>query len=132
MNKMIMSNQRPGCFWLIIALLCFTGNSTLFAKESSKLQKALLFEKSVDLPSSAIDAKIVKVTFPSKFQTPWHEHKGPGPRYILKGQLTVTEGGKTNTYSAGDVFWESGLRMRVTNTGDGEAELIIFQLAPSQ
>jgi quercetin dioxygenase-like cupin family protein len=132
MNKMKMTNQRRCFFGMIIVLLCFTGNTTSFANESTKLKKTLLFEKSVELPSSSIDANIIRVTFPPKFQTPWHEHKGPGPRYILKGQLTVTEGGKTNTYSAGDVFWESGLRMRVTNTGDSEAELIIFQLAPSQ
>lgn len=119
-------------FLLLTTVALLFANPIVSAEETTKLTKALLFEKSVELPSPAIDAKIIRVTFPPKFKTPWHEHKGPGPRYILKGQLTVTEGGKTNTYGPGDVFWESGLRMRVENTGEGEAELIIFELAPSQ
>ena len=123
---------KPVVFSLAAALLLCVNLSAVSAKESAKLNRVLLFEKSVQLPNPAVNAKIVKVTFPPKFQTPWHEHKGPGPRYILKGQLTVTEGGQTNTYVAGDVFWESGLRMRVENTGEGEAQLIIFELAPSQ
>ncbi|WP_031435155.1 cupin domain-containing protein [Methylomarinum vadi] len=127
-----LTTAKNPVFLLLATIALLFANTTVSAKENSKLNKELLFEKSVELPKPAIDAKIVRVTFPPKFKTPWHEHQGPGPRYILKGQLTVTEGGKTNTYGAGDVFWESGLRMRVENTGEGEAELIIFELAPSQ
>lgn len=126
------STKHPVFFLLAAIILLFADISTVFAKENAKLNRALLFEKAVELPDPAVNAKIVRVTFPPKFETPWHEHKGPGPRYILKGQLTVTEDGKTNIYRAGDVFWESGLRMKVENTGEGEAELIIFELAPSQ
>lgn len=132
MVKSEMNKKHRWYFWLVALLLSFFSIAASSAQEASKLKKALLFEKSVELSSKDIDAKIVRVTFPPQFKTPWHEHKGPGPRYILKGQLTVTEGGKTNTYAAGDVFLESGLRMRVENTGDGEAELIIFELVPVQ
>lgn len=127
-----LNKTKQSVFLLAAVLLAFANVSSVSAKEGAKLNKALLFEKAVELPNPSINAKIVKVTFPPKFQTPWHEHKGPGPRYILKGELTVTEGGETHTYVAGDVFWESGLRMRVENTGEGEAELVIFELAPSQ
>ena len=61
---------------------------------------------------------------------PWHTHEGPGPRYVVKGKLKVIEGGKINTYTAGQVFWESGHLMSVENMGEDSAELIIFELAP--
>ena len=48
---------------------------------------------------------------------------------LLKANLGV-EGGKTNTYTVGDVFWESGHLMSVENMGEDSAELIIFELAP--
>ncbi|MGR9052568.1 MAG: cupin domain-containing protein [Gammaproteobacteria bacterium] len=120
--------------WLYILLaslvLFFICVQALSAKEPSKLRRESLFGKEVELPSNKVHANIVRVTFPPSFETPWHEHKGPGPRYILKGQLKVTEGGVTKTYSAGDVFWESGQRMQVENVGEGEAQLVIFELAP--
>ena len=117
--------------FLLAAIILFFISQTLSAKEKPFFQKELLFEKKVELPAKAIDAKVVRVTFPPHFQTPWHEHKGPGPRYIIKGQLKVTEGGETKTYSAGDVFWESGLKMQVENVGEDEVELVIFELAPA-
>ncbi|MDP1772410.1 MAG: cupin domain-containing protein [Methylobacter sp.] len=69
------------------------------------------------------------VEFPPTFKTPWHTHEGPGPRYVVKGKLKVVEGGKTNIYAVGDVFWESGHLMSVENMGEDSAELIIFELA---
>jgi quercetin dioxygenase-like cupin family protein len=51
------------------------------------------------------------------------------PRYVVKGKLKVTEDGKVNTYSVGEVFWESGKLMAVENVGAETAELIIFELA---
>jgi quercetin dioxygenase-like cupin family protein len=50
---------------------------------------------------------------------------------VVKGKLKVNEGGNTNTYSIGDVFWESGDLMSVENIGEDLAELIIFELAPT-
>ncbi|MGR9115273.1 MAG: cupin domain-containing protein [Gammaproteobacteria bacterium] len=119
--------------YLLLAaiILFFISVQTLSAEQKSSLRKELLFEKTVELPAKEVDAKIVRVTFPPGFKTPWHEHQGPGPRYIITGQLKVTEGGVTKNYSAGDVFWESGLRMKVENVGEDAAELIIFELAPT-
>ena len=96
------------------------------------LKQQLLFENVVELPSKQINAKIKRVTFPEGFLTPWHTHSGPGPRYVLKGTLKISEGGQTNTYSAGEVFWESGIRMSAENVGEGEAEVVIFELAPAK
>jgi quercetin dioxygenase-like cupin family protein len=100
------------------------------AQEKPILNRTILLENKVELSSNNINAKVIRVTFPPAFKTPWHTHQGPGPRYVVKGKLKVVEGGKTNTYTVGDVFWESGHLMSVENMGEDSAELIIFELAP--
>ena len=100
------------------------------AQEKPTINRTILLENKVDLPSKNINAKVIRVTFPPAFKTPWHTHQGPGPRYVVKGKLKVVEGGKTNTYTVGDVFWESGHLMSVENMSEDSAELIIFELAP--
>ena len=99
------------------------------AQGKPTLNKTILLENKVELPSNNITAKIIRVTFPIAFKTPWHTHEGPGPRYVVKGKLKVIEGGNTNTYSVGDVFWESGALMSVENIGEDTAELIIFLIS---
>ena len=100
------------------------------AQEKPTLNRTVLLENKVELPGNNINAKVIRVTFPPAFKTPWHTHQGPGPRYVVKGKFKVVEGGKTNTYTVGDVFWESGHLMSVENMGEDSAELIIFELAP--
>jgi len=104
--------------------------TTVSAQEKQTLNRSLLLENKVELSSNNVNAKVIRVTFPSAFKTPWHTHEGPGPRYVVKGKLKVIEGGKTNIYAVGDVFWESGNLMSVENMGEDPAELIIFELAP--
>ena len=101
------------------------------AQDKPTLNRTILLENKLELPSNNINAKIIRVTFPIAFKTPWHTHEGPGPRYVVKGKLKVNEGGNTNTYSIGDVFWESGDLMSVENIGEDLAELINFELAPT-
>ena len=100
------------------------------AQEKPTLNRTILLENKVELPSNNINAKVIRVTFPPAFKTPWHTHQGPGPRYVVRGKLKVVEEGKTNTYTVGDVFWESGHLMSVENMSEDSAELIIFELAP--
>lgn len=94
------------------------------------VERLTLLEKQVDLPSEQVNSKVMRVKFSPGFKTPWHTHEGPGPRYVIKGELTVVENGKTNVYKSGDVFWETGALMSVENTGGEFAELLIFELDP--
>lgn len=110
-------------------LLCINGQ-TISAQEKPTLNRSVLLENKVELSSNTINAKIIRVILPPAFKTPWHTHEGPGPRYVVKGKLKVIEGGKVNTYTAGQVFWESGHLMSVENMGEDSGELIIFELAP--
>ena len=67
------------------------------AQDKPTLNRTILLENKLELPSNNINAKIIRVTFPIAFKTPWHTHEGPGPRYVVKGKLKVNEGGNTNT-----------------------------------
>lgn len=116
--------------WLMLCTLLATASLNVSAEDHAPMQRSVLLENAVDLPSSEINAKVMRVTFAPAFKTPWHTHEGPGPRYVVKGKLAVTEGGKTSIYSAGEVFWETGQRMAVENISQGTAELIIFEMAP--
>lgn len=123
-------SKIPASIALTLTALFSINTPSAFAQEQTSLNRSVLLEKKLELPSPNINAKMIRVVFPSAFKTPWHSHEGPGPRYVVKGQLKVTEGGITNTYSAGQVFWESGELMAVENVGSDAAEVIIFELAP--
>jgi len=128
----IKTIKSAGFFLVTLTALLCINIRTISAQEKPTLNRTVLLENRVELPSNNINAKIIRVTFPPAFKTPWHSHEGPGPRYVVKGKLKVVEGGKTNTYSVGDVFWESGHLMSVENLGEDSAELIIFELAPAK
>ena len=117
---------------LACALPLVVGSSApvVAAEDMPKSSSEVLFEQPVTLPSREINAKVRRVTFPVGYKSPLHTHKGPGPRYILKGSVEVVEGGTTATYHAGEVFWESGIEMTAENVGDTEAEIVIFELLP--
>lgn len=94
--------------------------------------REVLLAKPVQLPDPAIFAKVVRVSFPPGVKTPLHTHEGPGPRYVLKGEITVEDHGQTATYKAGQVFWETGEPMIAGNRGKETAVMVIFELAPHQ
>jgi len=126
--------RRPTPFFLAVALilLLFFVFKVASADEGKPgLIRSTLMENPVELPSKNINAKVIRVTFPPHYKTPWHTHEGPGPRYVVKGKLEVTDNGTVKTYSTGEVFWESGKLMAVENIGAEAAELIIFEMIPS-
>lgn len=93
--------------------------------------REVLLAKPVQLPSPSIFAKVIRVSFPAGVKTPVHTHEGPGPRYVLKGEITVEDHGVTATYKAGQVFWETGEPMVAGNRGKEEAVMIIFEMVGS-
>jgi quercetin dioxygenase-like cupin family protein len=104
-----------------------TGEPAL-AKENGEIQRTVLLQQQVTLPSPNVNGKVIRISFPVGFKTPRHTHEGPGPRYVVKGTLQVVEDDKTGIYSAGEVFWETGQSMTVENIGGEPAELIIFEM----
>ncbi|MGZ5008219.1 MAG: cupin domain-containing protein [Methylobacter sp.] len=128
----IVNIKSMGFILATLPALFFSSTHAVLAQEKTGLNRTVLLEKKLELPNPDINTKIIRVAFPPAFKTPWHTHEGPGPRYVVKGTLKVVEGGKANTYSSGEVFWESGELMSVENVGDDAAEIIIFELAPAK
>jgi len=127
----ILSSRARFFIALVLILLLFIVMDAASADESKAgLIRTPLLENAVDLPSKNINAKVIRVTFPPHYKTPWHTHEGPGPRYVVKGKFEVTDNGTVKTFSNGEVFWETGKQMAVQNMSDDTAELIIFELAP--
>ncbi len=98
------------------------------ADEVKMPPRQILLEKAIELPANQVNARVIRVTFPQGYKTPLHTHEGPGPRYVLRGRIKIEEGGQTQEYGPGEVFWESGQWMTAENISEGEAELVIFEL----
>ena len=118
-------------FFPLILLCPSTGAANPPDKQSGFSRQTLL-KKTVTLPSPQIETQVIKVHFPPGFKTPSHTHEGPGPRYVVKGRLRVKDSGEDHVYGPGQVFWESGSEMTVENVGGGDAEIVIFQMAPAK
>lgn len=52
--------------------------------------------------------RITELTFEPGGYVGEHQHAGPGIRYVVSGELTLIEQGKTMTYKTGEYFYESG------------------------
>ncbi len=115
-----------------LGLALATGFTANADDSNAKFSRELLLAKQVYLPAKDVDTHVIRVQFPKGYKTPTHTHEGPGPRYVVRGKLKVADDGQTNTYSAGEVFWETGAEMTVENVGKGEAEIIIFEMAPAK
>lgn len=115
----------------LLGLPCF-GAGSAAAQEPAAASRQLLLQKAVTLPANTVETRLIRVQFPPGYKTPLHTHEGPGPRYVLKGRLRVEDAGERREYGAGDVFWETGGPMTAENIGGSDAELVIFELAPSQ
>jgi len=113
----------------LILSFCTTAG---MAEEVVMPPKQVLLEKSLELPSNKVEAHVFRLTLPKGFKTPQHVHEGPGPRYVVKGRVRIEEAGQTQEYGPGQVFWETGEVMTAENVSEGEAELMIFEIAPQK
>jgi len=61
-----------------------------------------------------------------------HHHVGPGIRFIVSGELTFIEEGKTTVYKAGDYFYEAGnITNAAYNKSSAPVRVLIFELLPA-
>jgi len=120
-------------YWFSAVLLCTPLINVATAEEPAVMPpKQTLLEKTLELSSNKIDARVFRIVLPKGFKTPQHVHDGPGPRYVVKGRVKIEEAGKVQEYGPGQVFWETGDVMTAGNVSEGEAELVIFEIAPQK
>ena len=129
-HRFLASRTRFFIALILLFLLLVIIDAASAEEAKPGMIRTPILENQVDFPSKNITAKVIRVTFPPHFKTPWHTHEGPGPRYVVRGKFEVTDNGMVKTYSTGEVFWETGAKMAIQNLSDETAELIIFELAP--
>lgn len=113
---------------MLISLISVWASASLAEETTHVLPRQILLEKPVELASTKLQTRMVRVIFPKGYKTPLHTHEGPGPRYVVKGKIKIEEGGQIHEYGPGEVFWESGQWMTAENVSNEEAELIIVEL----
>ena len=61
-----------------------------------------------------------------------HQHVGPGIRYVVSGELTFVQEGKTTTYKTGEYFYEAGnIGNAVSNKTSSPVRIINFEILPA-
>src|SRR3954466_720126 len=70
--------------------------------------------------------RATEVTFAPGAYLGVHHHVGPGIRYVLRGELSFTEGGQTPTYGAGDYFFETGNLAHTAENKTTEPLTVLF------
>ena len=127
LDKIIVSS-------MVLLLVAMPPSQSAVANEARApgMSRQLLMKQTLPPMGSDMEARVIRVQFPSGFKTPEHTHEGPGPRYVLKGKLRVEDNGQTHVYGPGDVFWETGAAMTVHSIGGSDAEMLIVELAPKK
>jgi quercetin dioxygenase-like cupin family protein len=60
-----------------------------------------------------------------------HHHVGPGIRYIISGEMTLTEGGVATVYKAGDCYYETGnIAHTAENKTNAPLRFIVMEMIP--
>jgi quercetin dioxygenase-like cupin family protein len=125
----IMPSQRIQLLSASILTAALGSTPALAEEQPNMPPRQVLLEKAVELPANKVNTRVIRVTFPKGYKTPLHTHEGPGPRYVLKGRIKIEESGQAHEYGPGEVFWETGQWMTAENIGDGDAEVVIVELA---
>ena len=61
-----------------------------------------------------------------------HHHVGPGIRFIVLGELTFVEEGKTTVYKTGDYFYEAGnITNAAYNKSSSPVRVLVFEILPA-
>ena len=76
--------------------------------------------------------QVSETTYEPGGYTGEHHHVGPGIRYVVSGELTFVEAGKTTTYKAGEYFYEVGnITNAAYNRTNAPVRIIIFEILPA-
>ena len=75
--------------------------------------------------------RVTETTFEPGGYVGNHQHVGPGIRFVVSGEVTLVEHGKTRIYKAGDYFYETGaITNSASNKTSSPTVLITFEILP--
>ena len=125
--------------WLCVTLTAVPAFAqTPAAKvEMKDVKPAMKFEQLVEGFLTPVNAKLklraTEVDFAPGGTVGDHLHAGPGIRYLVSGELTMTDdSGKEQVVKKGEYFYESGDKsVKVINKGSAPAKLMVVELLPA-
>lgn len=95
--------------------------------------KEKLIDRLVELPDKDFNILVRTVEWPVGFKSKPHTHKGPGPRYVLRGKVRIDDQGKVGEYSAGESFWHpGGFPHTAENIASEPSKVLIIELLPKK
>ena len=115
---------------IIVELLPVEGDNASTDAALQPTSPDVLFETIAELASNQVYVKVRHITLPVGYKTAEHTHAGPGPRYVLNGEVEISENGEVGPFQAGQIFWESGSLMTAENIDGSASEVIAFELLP--
>ena len=126
--------------WLLtfiaIAELPMLSQSSATKVDMKDIKPAVKFEQPVKGFLTPLNDKLklraTEIDFAPGGMVGDHFHVGPGVRYVVSGELTVTdESGKEQVAKQGDYFYESGDKsLKVANKSSLPAKLMVVELLP--
>lgn len=125
----------PANFLLLLAggLIILGTTNTLLADDNEKPLKNNLMLMETALPSAEFNTKVRTITWPVGYTSKVHSHAGPGPRYVLKGIVQITENGQSQKYRSGDTFWYSAqFPHQAQNVATVPTQVLIIELLPKE
>jgi len=128
--------MKPFALVLFVALLHVAGYSFAQQKVDRKgTTSKVAIETAVSGYLKDVNGKyklaVTETTFEPGGYIGDHHHVGPGIRYIVSGELTLVQQGKTITYKKGDYFYESGdITTSASNKAKSPVVLLNFELLP--
>ena len=101
-------------------------------RPASELEEVLAHD--TELPGGAKRIRVVRVEMEPNTVAAWHTHPSPVYVYVVEGELAMeVEGQENKTIGAGEAVAEPvDARMRVLNTTDQPARVVVFQISPTE
>ena len=100
---------------------------------NSKPSREVLIDRPVEIPDKNFNILVRTIEWPVGYKSKPHQHKGPGPRYVLSGTVRIDDQGKIGVYNAGDSFWhDGGFEHTAENIADTPTKVLIVELLPKK
>jgi len=128
------TNLLVAAFLLSTLAIAYAISAHNFAVASTeKPIKEVLIDRAVELPNKDFNILVRTVEWPVGYKSALHTHKGPGPRYVLSGNVKIDDNGKIGEYNAGESFWHpGGFPHTAENIADEPSKVLIIELLPKK
>jgi quercetin dioxygenase-like cupin family protein len=139
---MLICELRKMVMVIVIATIAILGAGPSMAQTPAPKKFTMNTLQQVplgELPPGKWNMKATMVVIEPGGEIPFHVHKGPGLRYVLEGEVTISwKEGKTETFKAGSTYFEGAGEnhpagnISAKNNGAGPSRVVVIELVPQE